>query len=62
MYDTVRCSATLRKRIEEIKNNGGNKIPGIKEHIDEIEYKFNEFKKSDPLADMLPEKKPDRTM
>ncbi|MGN0961661.1 MAG: zeta toxin family protein [Christensenellales bacterium] len=41
--DTIRCVKTLSKRIVDAKSNGGYDIPGMAEHIDEIEQVFNEY-------------------
>ena len=42
--ESVRCSKTLDARLEELKRDGGEKIPGMKEHINELEKNLQEYR------------------
>lgn len=41
--EAIICSKTLNDRLEDVKANGGLEIPGMKEHIDELEQAHQVF-------------------
>ncbi len=47
--ETIKCAKTLRERIDAIKADGGYEIPGMAEHIDELEEEFKKFLESQSL-------------
>ncbi len=46
--DAKQCSQTLQQRIYQAKSDGGYEIPGMAEHIDELQSAFNQYLKECP--------------
>ena len=42
--ETVKCAKTLDQRIDELKKDGGAEIPGMQEHLKELEDAFAQYK------------------
>ena len=46
--DAKQCSQTLQQRIDEAKADGGYEIPGMAQHIDELQNALNQYVKECP--------------